>query len=354
MENRVESLDWLRGIMAISVMVFHLMILNYEMPDVSGVFGRLGGIYAVSIFFVLSGLSMAIVYNGRIFDLKSSLSFFIKRIFRIWPLLWLCVIYMAIKGGGVGFERLIINLTATFSLFDPRAYINMGAWSIGNEMVYYALTPFVIAIYDRSKVIGDLLVAISLAVYLYFAFVVLNPLSSLEDQWVLYINPLNNLFLYMVGVFVYYNRSALKMSQVLNCLLVVSSVLIFVFYPVDGNRINIVTGFNRIAFSVLSVLLVIGVYNFALYRYVPRFLASSLSLLGVATYGIYLMHPVVNYMLKSKFIKSGFGDPLLISVVVFLSTIVLAVCSYYTFEKFFMVRGGRVARRICSGPKVTA
>ena len=51
--DRIESLDYLRGIMALSVMIYRLTSWNLYHPDASTLLGRLG-IYAVSIFFILS------------------------------------------------------------------------------------------------------------------------------------------------------------------------------------------------------------------------------------------------------------------------------------------------------------
>ncbi len=63
--NRIESLDWLRGLMAIAIMFYHLTSWHITPLDSSSVLGRLG-IYGVSVFFILSGLSMAVVYSNFI------------------------------------------------------------------------------------------------------------------------------------------------------------------------------------------------------------------------------------------------------------------------------------------------
>ena len=60
MKDRIESLDWLRGLMAVSIMIYHLTGGLFFTLDSSSVLGRLG-VYGVSVFFVLSGLSMAVV-----------------------------------------------------------------------------------------------------------------------------------------------------------------------------------------------------------------------------------------------------------------------------------------------------
>ncbi len=85
---RVESLDYLRGLMAISVMLYHYGYYSGILLDSSSLLGKLG-IYAVSIFYILSGLSLAIVYKNKITSTSDICNFWIKRICRIAPLFWL-------------------------------------------------------------------------------------------------------------------------------------------------------------------------------------------------------------------------------------------------------------------------
>jgi peptidoglycan/LPS O-acetylase OafA/YrhL len=68
--NRFEPLDWLRGLLALSITVYHLTCCALQPPDASTFLGRLG-IYGVSMFFVLSGLSMAAAYATFIGDGRS-------------------------------------------------------------------------------------------------------------------------------------------------------------------------------------------------------------------------------------------------------------------------------------------
>ncbi|MDC4571079.1 acyltransferase family protein, partial [Acinetobacter baumannii] len=85
--KRFESLDWLRGVMAFAIMIYHLISWEVFHPQAGNVLGNFG-IYGVSIFFVLSGLSMGIVYNKYIKDFHTSIVFFVRRLFRLLPLLW--------------------------------------------------------------------------------------------------------------------------------------------------------------------------------------------------------------------------------------------------------------------------
>ena len=167
--NRIESLDWLRGLMAIAIMFYHLTYWHIFPLDSSYFLGRLG-IYGVSVFFVLSGLSMAIVYSNFIVDKQTAAVFFIRRIFRIWPLLWICVAIVTIpsllKGNEASIMQVLLNITTLFGFVSPSSYINTGAWSIGNEMVYYALTPILIMSYEKNIIKGNAILALSFFVTL--------------------------------------------------------------------------------------------------------------------------------------------------------------------------------------------
>ncbi len=83
--RRIESLDYLRGIMALSVMLFHYYSWAFGSLDASSLLSKLG-IYAVSIFYILSGLSLSIVYVNRSANKFNCYEFLLKRIFRILPL----------------------------------------------------------------------------------------------------------------------------------------------------------------------------------------------------------------------------------------------------------------------------
>jgi peptidoglycan/LPS O-acetylase OafA/YrhL len=196
--------------MALSIMLYHFS----GQHDAATPLGRLG-VYGVSIFFILSGLSMAIAYDRYVMDFRSSVTFFIRRMFRIWPLLWLAVALVAVPtyllGKGThgqdpySITTIVLNLTTLFGFVAPTEYINMGAWSIGNEMVYYAFTPILIGAYHWRKSIGNALTLVTIGIGLLFAFSLLNSANKLEVQWAMYINPFNNFFLYCAGIAIFYS-----------------------------------------------------------------------------------------------------------------------------------------------------
>lgn len=328
MKNRIESLDWLRGLMALSIMFYHLI----GNSDASTVFGRLG-VYGVSIFFILSGLSMAIAYEVYVKDFKTSCTFMIRRLFRILPLLWITIILVVIAGEQkFTFNQLFLNFTTLFSVLKPDAYINQGAWSIGNEMVYYLFTPVIILLYNKKKWLGNLFTAITILIGLGFAFYFLSPSQELGSQWKTYIIPFNNMFLYCCGVAMYYNLKDLKIKNIWAIMIGVVSTGLFVFIPVRGNQINLVTGVNRIIFTIIALGIVFAFYKIDLK--LAKLIRIPLEQFGIATYGIYLLHPVVN-MYTKMFISNNM---IRVGIVIVMTT-VLALLSFNFYEKPLMKLG---------------
>src|SRR5690606_4855520 len=88
--------------MALSILLYHsaaFVELGWN-ADATTFLGKLG-IYGVSIFFVLSGLSLAHVYSAYFTGLTRVVKFGTRRAFRIWPLL---TVVVAIKAAQALYE----------------------------------------------------------------------------------------------------------------------------------------------------------------------------------------------------------------------------------------------------------
>jgi len=349
--KRIESLDWLRGFMAIAIMLYHLtgwiFKITWEADSILGKFG----IYSVSIFFILSGLSMAIVYNRYIVNIQSSVFFIVRRIFRIWPLLWICIVLVIVpfilKNGITGISepwKIFINMTTLFGFIDPSNYINAGAWSIGNEMVYYALTPLIIIIFNKKKIFGNIFALFTFIVSLVFAFHIMDNSKSLSDQWTLYINPFNNFSLYVIGIAIYYNFRKIRLNNYVFWSLGIISILIFTLYPISGDQINLVTKFNRVVFILASIILVLFFYKIPveIESKIPKFLKYIFEKFGIATYGIYLLHPVVLLYWRNMLERINISNQYITFFGCVVLTIVGALISFNLIESKIMAIGKKI------------
>ncbi len=349
---RIETLDWLRGLAALSIVIYHLNGWLFSWPDAASFWGRLG-IYGVSIFFILSGLSMAIVYSKYIDSLKKSIYFFVRRIFRIWPLMWvftaLVVLPGILHGGRIGWFGILANITTIFGFIKPDGGIDTIVWSIGNEMVFYALTPLIIIAFNKKMLFGNMIVGATFVMTCLFAFFFLTSAMPLTNiQWNVYILPLNNLFLYVAGIAMYYYLKDIRVNQTANSILFFASLGCMIFYPASGDLINIVTGINRLFFVVSSILLVTSFYKFELHDTIPRFVKNGLEQLGVATYGVYLLHPMVWVYIVPGLRYIGLTNSYVLFGMVVMLTIILALLSYNLFEKRLI----SVGKKLTSSRKV--
>ena len=278
--NRVESLDYLRGLMALSVVIYHYTswsLSSGSSVDVIGsqyLLGKLG-IYAVSIFYLAGSISL-LNYDRKITSTRHVAAFAVKRVFRIFPLFWIAVTGMIIFSwllatvNGQDFDfpyyKAFLNYTLLFGFIDPTAYLSTGAWSIGNELVFYSilcLTYFISSIY---KLIFPCVVALSIATEVYFSIYGVNSSLPLSEQWPTYINPFNQLFLFMCGATIGKYAPKINIKKSILLLIILSSALSFILYPVHGDKINLVSGVNRILISALCIL-----FSFSLYKINPSY-----------------------------------------------------------------------------------
>lgn len=232
---RVHQLDYLRGLMALAIMLYHHFswaYVNESFESDSTLW--LIGIYGVSVFYVISGLALYIVYKNKL-QLSSTPSFFIKRVFRILPLLCLSILLnMYLFDLSPVFRKVFLNMTGLFGFFDHAAYITSGSWSIGNEIVFYTVFPILIFPRKINKYAIEIIFIITLLIASCLAFNTLNNKESLSNVWPDYINPFNQLFLFIGGAFIGKYLSGKKNNRVSLIMLIIAILTIYL-YKVSGN-----------------------------------------------------------------------------------------------------------------------
>lgn len=340
--KRLCNLDYLRGLVAFGIMTYHYFGWTFGKFSADTFMGRLG-IYGVSIFYVLSGLTLYFVYYDKMKPSKEDLiSFIKKRIFRIFPLLWLVTFVAILLTRKIpDFYDVFLNLSGLFGFFKWETYFSPGVWSIGNELVFYAFFPFFILFTKSYKPLMFLLAIVIFGIYIFFAFNKLNHNLTLSEQWSIYSNPLNQVFLFLGGFFIGLFLQNIQIKNSILLVLLFFSFIVFIFYPVSGDPINLVTGVNRLVFTTCCFIFCISFYKMKFT--LPEFIHKPLTLLGEASYSVYLLHPLVYnitgiaFSISSKYL---FNFPesirLIISIV---TTLSVSYYVYQNFESFFMKLG---------------
>lgn len=152
------------------------------------------GTWGVYAFFVLSGFAMEHVY-GRRLDVRT---FAAARIARLAPLWIPVVLVTALLDGVLDPIRLGLNLTGAFGFVAPGATsIPTGGWSIGIEVVCYAAF---VALAWRRLPTPALAAIAAAALALRFALVGGLMPADLDASWVAYTIAPNFVGFFLVGM----------------------------------------------------------------------------------------------------------------------------------------------------------
>jgi len=257
------------------------------------------GYYGVAAFFVISGVSLAIAYDGRLANRTEIARFLSRRLFRIAPLYWLTVsatILLAIVAGvftgaplGFTWGDIAANYLLTFS-FGLSPSLVVGGWSIGNEIFFYLCFPVLFWLICKSIswaltaiVGGSVLLAL-------WAFIVVPSGLTDQDEWTYYISNWNQLFFFIAGVVIGRYIKPASFSRTF-CYVTLVAALAMLAMANVGTRSDLVEHWHRIFLSIATLLLVFSVYQINWQS--TSFIGQALAFLGLISYSLYLLHPLV-------------------------------------------------------------
>jgi peptidoglycan/LPS O-acetylase OafA/YrhL len=155
--QRVEGLEFLRGLASLAVCWFHLTRFHYNVPDQrvyhlvrqTGDYGWLG----VEAFFVISGFVIPYsLYRAR-YRIRDFFTYLARRIVRLDPpyfaaiaLILLLALVSSLHSGRpamieeqpIGWTRVLLHL-GYLNMFTSYPWLNPGFWTLAIEMQYYLL-----------------------------------------------------------------------------------------------------------------------------------------------------------------------------------------------------------------------
>ncbi|HOZ88077.1 MAG TPA: acyltransferase [Bacteroidia bacterium] len=338
--KRIDSLDYLRGLSAFGIMMAHYLAWSSGSIFMADTFmGRIT-IYAVAIFYMLSGIALYHVYYDTIQPSKTDVLLFArKRIFRIFPLLWFTIIAALLLSRKVPNPLdLFLNLSGLFGFFKWEVTFSAGIWSIGNELVFYCCFPFFVWFTKSHKSWMILLATVIFGLYLYFAFIVITPGKSLDDQWRNYTNPLNQLFLFLIGFLTGLFFHTVKIKNAVTSAILLCGLALLIFYPACGDPVILVTGFNRLVFTFFIFLICLGFYKMTFD--LPGIIHKPLKLIGDASYSLYLLHPLIYFSLglaAGEYLANW--NHLLRFLFLLVLTLAVSFLMYRYFERYFTKKG---------------
>ena len=352
-----ENLNAIRFIAAFLVVVHHIEALKTRIPipnywdnKVILLIGRIG----VILFFVLSGFLISLLLFKEQQATKSIniKNFYIRRIFRIWPLYYLIIIstffiipfidFFTIEGFSkdVVWSNLFVKLclyvillpNLVLTLFGPVSYASQ-TWSIGAEEQFYLVWPFLMK-YIKNKwilmfgvIAGYLLIKFSFHLLPRNEFIII-----LNGYWIstpIHCMAIGGIF----ALLIYKNSAATKFIR--NLLFATTTQVIVLIATFS----SIALGFNfpHLNDEFYAILWGILISNFAANLKRLFSMENSWSnYLGKISYGLYMFHPIVIVFSIKILHYINIKNDYILYPLVFVILIVVSALSYEFFEKIFI------------------
>lgn len=355
MKTYFPNLNPLRFLAAAMVVIFHIELYKkiYDIPNLFHLpFFKIVGKLSVVLFFVLSGflITSLLLKEKEKHQRINFKNFYLRRIFRIWPLYFLILIFgffiiphfpywseipdPAFRPVSDSFwEKLLLYIfilpNLAVSYFGEITGTSQ-SWSLGTEEQFYLFWPFFIAFF-RTRLI---LTMVFLLIFYWTVKLGLGNAVSLDSRiriisgfWALF----NINCMAIGGIF-----ATLYFDQYTKLLKVLYNKYVFfavIFWLLTSLAMGIHYGFFH--YEVYSILFGVIILNLACNPIYSKTLEyPSLNYLGSISYGIYMYHPVILPLaiITGKYFDSNF----VIYAMTFGGTFVISALSYEYFEKTFL------------------
>ena len=332
--RRISQLDAVRGL-AILIVMSHNEGNAFPSLHLQTIFAS--GWMGVDLFFVLSGF----LITGILLDAKGSDGFFrnfyARRCLRIWPLYYALILFMFVlvpllrpAQAAMIFQRSSPWWAYPFYLQNFLVTDSQGAvgplgvtWSLAIEEQFYLVWPLVVRYLSTAQ-----LRLLCLAVIATSPFVRLYLSTEHVD---LYTNLFCRLDGLMWGAFIaaLIREPGFEPGRHRRLAWSVLTIALPLGLATDGR------GVQWIVYS-LSVLASAGLVYLALFSTAPwlqRILSSrTLAFTGTISYGLYLLHKLPFDLIKGR----TFEHPAIVFAVMIAAAYLLAIASWYLFERPFL------------------
>lgn len=308
--SRIDSIQALRGIAALMVVIFHLMtpsaIDKYIVVSKAFSNGHIG----VDIFFIISGFIMVLSTRLITGGLISSYDFFVKRFFRIWPLYLIATIAWSTYYYSHGWTSEIVNSEIIKSIFfipkDGTPFYAVG-WTLDIEIIFYLI--FAISIlFGKYRWIYIFITAFLIYLTKDAQPQITENIAYYSKSWSHIISRIfNPHFLeFYTGIVVglIYPKLKLINKNISIAIILVCASFFLWQYSVEFNGYN---GFYGWGIGCTSLFLAVVIYGE--HFKTPKFLVW----LGTISYSLYLLHTIVYHALRitiDRILGSGYTSGL--------------------------------------------
>jgi peptidoglycan/LPS O-acetylase OafA/YrhL len=361
--RRFAFLDSLRGLAAAYVVLLHMTLVpipNLAMPHCLSGFIMLGG-SGVTLFFILSAFSLCYTTPKHADDSIGIYGFYIRRFFRIAPLFYAVMAITFVRdlyffSTYHSTWEIFGNLFFAFN-FVPglQQGIVWASWTIGVEMVFYAVFPLLLKhLNDTHKILA--FIAASLIVSAALFFTMSSDANGAKNTYYTF-SILRHLPIFTFGLLAYRlfanHVNNKPPSRAIGLLLIM--VAIYGFVSFSGGKLTDVFFVDSYYWqAVIYSCLLLGVAIYPL----PLLVNTATVYLGQISYSVYLLHPLVVLALRPLYTFIYSLPSSLPITVKFLAcaattlTVVIAIASvtYRLIEEPGMRLGKRLLAWLSSNP----
>lgn len=293
------------------------------------------GLYAVYAFFMLSSVTLCLVYAEAFSEtvVRSKLMrFAMNRAARILPLLCAAAVLTfalrVLQGGQFWHEAQSALLTATgvFAFGAPGLLANAtGAWSVGVEIMFYFLFPILCLLLLSRSVLSIIGLAIALLIVQNINTGFVLGAGSLADSWNTYTVMLSFGYYFVAGFAIYRIRFNARFGLIAGLVLLLLTVGIS--YVVHATEAAILLPPYGFIIPILMGAAILLIYNSTAHPSVIR----VFEFLGAISYSSYLLHPLI-YTVVAGVARRLHLSLASLTVAFAIATLAIAYMSYRLFE----------------------
>lgn len=353
---KLNYIDSLRGIAIIMVILVHTS------QSVTGLDTSTSLILyycktGVQLFFILSGFTLCLSMTQRH---DGNLNFYIRRYFRIAPLYYLAILIYYIKTihhlipqfvkhpsqivifghGSYTFFNVLCNVLFIHGVV-PSANngIVPGGWSIGTEMLFYLIFPFIFKLYTniRDRKMYFIIPAISFIMSLIYSLLCqyVFKVNQFDLTNFYFYNIINQLPIFLLGISLFFSGINISKGYSFATFVVLFSIslILFIEMPNDISISNFTVGLSF-------------VFLFIFFRNISKSNFSLLSRIGQLSFSIYIFHFLFAWPLSLYLDKILHVNPLLSLLICVISTLSLSCLVAHFSEKYIEKPGIKLGRSI--------
>ncbi|EEY4087071.1 acyltransferase [Escherichia coli] len=348
--NKVHSIQYMRGFASIFVVLYHTKwYLNevYSQKDLGSLLFNYGA-FGVDLFFIISGFIICL--STERLEKHAVFNFFIRRFFRIYPLLIICVTvyFLTIKSESSYslYIKSLIPIHSDYSAGSPFYGFNLldTAWTITYEIAFYAIFGLAIAFNQKYRTCISLLsiVVIFIVASYYFNDSISTDAYTKQvnvtpsNAFALFYSPMFLDFVYGIIIYAIYKHVDFK-SILFNK---ITPWLLLLLFSLIASQINLFYGHGPLKWGGLSALIVFILVMYEKNNGIKK--CNTLEYLGDISYSLYIVHVIILECIYKydTFIftnTSGFSRLFIVLSI----TLIISVAVHELIEKHFISIGRR-------------